>query len=98
MTTLYFTEEHETSFKGFAVMTGPRQGGLGYLKAVIFLAIMRRVIAQDLEIMRDATENWVAAGRPKHAHSPVDVLRPMIEAVARGEAPDTPPQEVVLEL
>lgn len=98
VTTLYFTETAPERIRGFAVMTGPRQGGLGWLKAVIFLAIMRKVIAQDLAIMRDATENWLAAGRPKHAASPLDMLRPMIERVLEGETGDVPPEELTLRL
>ena len=85
VTTLYFTPQSSTTYKGFAVMTGPRQGGFGYVKALLFLAIMRKVINQDLVIMKDATENWIAAGRPPHAQSPLDQLRPMIEAVERGD-------------
>lgn len=98
VTTLYFTPESENSFKGFAIMTGPKQGGFGYVKALLFLAIMRRVINQDLAIMKDASENWVAAGCPRHANSPLDILRPMIEQVAKGNTGSVPEQTITLRL
>jgi phenylpropionate dioxygenase-like ring-hydroxylating dioxygenase large terminal subunit len=98
VTTLYFTPVSENTFKGFAIMTGPKQGGFGYIKALLFLAIMRRVINQDLEIMKDAHQNWVAAGRPRHANSPLDILRPMIEHVAQGNTNPIPEQSITLRL
>lgn len=98
VTTLYFTPQSENTYKGFAVMTGPRQGGFGYVKALLFLAIMRKVINQDLVIMKDATENWVNAGCPPHAPSPLDLLRPLIEAVLAGEVRNQPETSMTLRL
>jgi nitrite reductase/ring-hydroxylating ferredoxin subunit len=100
VTTLYFTREAELSYRGFAVMTGPRQRGFGVLKAMAFVPIMRKVIAQDLAVMKDATENWVAAGRPPNAESPLDILRPFIEAVIAGDPAmaQMAPREITLDL
>ncbi len=79
-------------------MTGPRQYGLGYLKAALFLLIMRKVINQDLAIMEDAMTNWVAVGRPPHASSSMDILRPVIEEVLTGTSQEVEPKTLVLEL
>ena len=94
--TFYFTPQSETRYKGFAIMTGPRQWGFGYLKAGLFLAIMRKVINQDLATMKDATENWLNAGRPAFANSELDILRPLISRVAAGQTGDV--EDVTLSL
>lgn len=98
VTTFYFTPETATTIKGFAIMTGPRQYGFGYLKAMLFLLIMRKVINQDLAIMEDAMTNWLAAGQPPHAASPLDILRPLIETVLVGASRDVAPKTLVLKL
>ncbi|WGI23272.1 Rieske 2Fe-2S domain-containing protein [Amylibacter sp. IMCC11727] len=98
VTTLYFTREDDTHLRGFAVMTGPRQGGLGWLKAALFVPLMRIVIKQDLKIMADATANWDAAGRPPHAQGPLDLLYPLIQRVLDGETGDVAVQEITLDI
>lgn len=98
VTTLYFTPESDMKIKGFAIMTGPRQWGLGYLKSILFLAIMRKVIRQDLAIMQDAAENWARSGRRPHANSPLDILRPLIERLIAGDTSDVPARDLLLEL
>ncbi len=98
VTTLYFTRESDERLRGFAVMTGPLQRGFGWIKALAFVPMMRIVIGQDLRIMQDATTNWRAAGRPPHASSPLDLLRPLIEAVIAGSAETTEPGELQLML
>lgn len=98
VTTLYFTPEREHQYRGFAIMTGPRQKGFGVLKSLVFLPLMRKVIAQDLAIMEDATSNWDAAGRPKYAQSDLDILRPFIEAVIDATGADMAPKEISLDL
>ena len=98
VTTLYFTREDDTHLRGFAVMTGPRQGGIGWLKAALFVPMMRLVIGQDLRIMANATENWLAAGCPPHAVGPLDVLYPLITKVLEGETGTVAPQRVTLNI
>ena len=98
VTTLYFTQEHELQYKGFARMTGPKQYGFGYLKTLLFLPIMQKVISQDLVIMKNATENWVAAGRPAYAVSPLDFIRPYIDYVINPVGPIPAPREIYLSL
>lgn len=98
VTTFYFRALSDTALEGFAVMTGPRQGGLGWLKAALFVPLMRLVIAQDLRIMADATANWLAAGQPRHALGPHDLLRPLIERVLAGETGDVPAAAMTLDL
>lgn len=84
VTTLYFTPMRENYYKCFAVMTGPNSYGTGYLKALVFVPIMRKVITQDREIMGASYRNWRSFGAPLPARSPLDVFRPGIEAVVQG--------------
>ncbi len=100
VTTLYFTPVSENHYKGFAVMTGPNAHGLGHIKALLFVPIMRKVISQDLRIMSACCENWDKFGRPRPAMSPLDLARDGIEALVRGRPP-TPreyPRSVTLDL
>lgn len=98
VTTLYFTREDDTNLRGFAVMCGPRQGGLGWVKALAFVPLMRVVIGQDLRVMANATANWQAAGRPPHAEGPLDLLMPLIARVVAGETGDVAPKRLTLEM
>lgn len=97
VTTLYFTRCEGQRYKGFALMTGPNCFGSGYLKALLFVPIMKKVIAQDRRIMGASYANWKAFGEPLPARSPLDVFRPGIEAVIDGI--DTlPEQRLILEI
>jgi phenylpropionate dioxygenase-like ring-hydroxylating dioxygenase large terminal subunit len=100
VTTLYFTPVSENRYKGFAIMTGPNAYGLGHIKALLFVPIMRKVISQDLRIMSACCENWDEFGRPQPAMSPLDLARKGIEALVRGTppAPGEYPRSVMLDL
>ncbi len=84
-------------YKGFALMTGPNRFGSGYLKALLFVPIMKKVIAQDRDIMGASYANWKAFGQPQPAESPLDVFRPGIEAVIAGQA-SLPERRLVLDI
>ncbi|UXN02491.1 Rieske 2Fe-2S domain-containing protein [Bartonella sp. HY406] len=79
--TAYFSREIDNQYKGFAVFRGPKQHGLGYLKGLFLIPIMRKVISQDQDIMKDATNNRHLAGNPPYAKSPLDLFRPMIDRI-----------------
>lgn len=87
VTTLYFTRLCGSRHKAFAVMTGPNRYGLGYLKSLIFVPVMKTVIRQDQAIIEASHKNWERFGRPLPAASPLDVFRPGIDAVLRGAEP-----------
>jgi len=97
VTTLYFTRQQGDRYKGFALMTGPNRFGSGYLKALLFVPIMKKVIAQDRDIMGAAYANWKAFAEPLPAKSPLDIFRPGIEAVINGQE-TLPQQRLVLKL
>lgn len=99
VTTLYFTRTEGTRHKGFAVMTGPNRFGEGYLKALIFIAIMRLVIRQDCDLMTSAIRNRDRFGCPPPARSPLDLFGPAIDAVVHGRPlPEGAPTRLSLEI
>lgn len=85
--TLYFTPNSVEHHFGYAVIEAPRQYGLSYLKALLFVPMVRALLRQDTRMLRNTHENWIAFGRPPHAASPLDLLRPHIEALLRNERP-----------
>lgn len=96
--TVYLTPRGEGRLTAFALMTGPYQRGLGWLKAGLFVPVMRKVIAQDQQIMAQAHRNWEAAGRPAHLMGPLDILRPLIDAVVAGQGGDIPDRTIRIAL
>lgn len=87
VTTIYLTPQDHGRQTGFAVLEAPRDYGLGYLKAAIFVPMFRALAAQDQRVLRASHDNWRDFGCPNHATSPVDFLRPHIETVLRNERP-----------
>ncbi|MHC5308426.1 Rieske 2Fe-2S domain-containing protein [Bartonella sp. LJL80] len=98
--TMYFTRSESNHFMAFAVMRGPRQKGLGYLKAILFITIMRKVFEQDKAIMSDALANMRRAGYPPYARSPLDIFRPMIEDIiaSKGSLMDRASIEIKMDI
>lgn len=84
VTTFYFQPIGNGKHKGYALFRGPKSYGLGYLKLAIFSMIMRRVIAQDIEIMENSWANSQQTGGA-HFSGPVDVVRPHIDALLSGK-------------
>ena len=98
--TLYFTPAKSDLMTGYAVMQAPRQWGLGYIKAALFWPFLKLLLRQDKIMLRNTHENWEDFGRPVHANSPLDFLRPHVESVLRNERPTVAdhPQEFTLKL
>ncbi len=98
--TLLFSKIDEHRTRGFAVLTAPRQFGLGYLKALAFIPLLKHIIKQDRVMMDASHANWEANGRPVRAMSPTDFVRPNIEAIMEGKAPPvaSQPLRIVYEL
>lgn len=87
VTTLYFTAQQEYRQLGFAVITAPKNYGLGYLKKLLFVPVMRHIINQDRAAMDSAHANWAYFKQPTRAMSPTDFMRVNIEALIKGELP-----------
>jgi phenylpropionate dioxygenase-like ring-hydroxylating dioxygenase large terminal subunit len=89
VTTLYFTPIDRYHQLGFAILTGARNYGLGYLKKLIFVPAMHHIIGQDRVMMDNSQLNWAMNGQPKRAMSPTDFIRPSIEAILEDKEPPT---------
>lgn len=86
-TTFHLRQETAETVRGLAVLAGPRQGGLGLLKAPVFQAFFRVALEQDRRILEAASDNARLAPGLAPATAPLDILRAGIEAILRGERP-----------
>jgi phenylpropionate dioxygenase-like ring-hydroxylating dioxygenase large terminal subunit len=86
MTTFHLREEKPGVVRGFAILTGPRQGGFGWLKAAILLPFFRIALGQDQRILEACTANRGAAGG-RGVVAALDILRPHIDAIIAGRRP-----------
>lgn len=81
-----------------------RYGRLGALVRLFFEPLSRRIIRQDVEMLKLQADNIERFGRPQFRSTPADLLGPDIaawrRALARGEAPPAPgaPRHVDLHL
>ena len=100
VTTVFFSPINEDETGGFIVLTTNKTFGLAYLKAAVFLPIFHRIIRQDQEILGASHANWKAFGQPQNAVSPLDFMRPNIEALLEGREPPVArePLTIVLKL
>ena len=99
-TTFHLRQEDPDTVHGLGVLAGPRQGGLGFAKALLFKPFFRVALRQDRAILEAASDNRRAMGGARPVVTALDVLRPHIEAILRGERPSiaTDPRTVVMEL
>jgi nitrite reductase/ring-hydroxylating ferredoxin subunit len=99
-TTFHLRQEDDQHVRGLGVLAGPAQGGLGYVKAVLFKPFFRVALRQDQAILTAARDNQSALPGAKPLVGRLDVLRPHIEAILRGERPAVAnaPVEMAMEL
>ena len=99
-TTFYLRQENPETVRGFGVLSGPLQGGLGYLKSALFKPFFRIALNQDQVILRLASGNRAPGEAAKPVITPLDVLRPHIEAILRRERPAVAdaPVKITMEL
>ncbi len=92
-TTFHLRQATLDTVAGIGVLSGPRQGGLGYLKALLFKPLFRVGVAQDQRVLEAATDNRVLTGQTGRVVGPLDILRLAIEDILAGRRPaasDTP--------
>jgi phenylpropionate dioxygenase-like ring-hydroxylating dioxygenase large terminal subunit len=97
-TTFYLRQQDDDHVHGFGVLAGPKQGGLGHLKALLFKPFFRIALRQDQVILNAASANKPSGAKP--VVSRLDILRPHIEAIINGQRPSVAdaPVELVMEL
>lgn len=87
VTTVYFSPITADETASFIVLTTHNRYGLAYLKAAVFLPIFLRIIGQDQLILAASYANWKAFGEPANAVSPMDYMRPNLEAILAERRP-----------
>jgi phenylpropionate dioxygenase-like ring-hydroxylating dioxygenase large terminal subunit len=87
VTTFHLRQETPKTVAGLCVLSGPKEWGLGYLKAALFRPLFRIGVEQDRVILSAAGKNRDLVGDPKPMIGPLDILRSGIDAILRGERP-----------
>ena len=99
-TTFHLRQETTDTVHGFGILSGPRQGGLGHLKALLFKPFFRIALQQDRHILQAAEDNRQIFPDRRQMIGPLDVMRPHIDAILAGRRPEVAdqPAVVVMEL
>jgi phenylpropionate dioxygenase-like ring-hydroxylating dioxygenase large terminal subunit len=95
-TTFHLRQETEDTVHGFGILSGPRQRNLGYLKALLFKPFFRIALRQDQHILHAAEENRKLFAQRRQMLTPLDVMRPHIDAILAGQRPDVADRPAVL--
>lgn len=99
-TTFHVRQETAGTVHGFGILSGPRQNGLGHLKALLFKPFFRLALQQDRRILQAAEANRRTFPERRQMIGPLDVMRPHIDAILAGRRPEVAdrPVELVMEL
>ena len=80
-TTFHLRQSDDETVEGIGWLTGPRQGGIGHLKALAFKPMFRLALEQDRRVLRSAFDNGRGGTR---MIGPLDILRGEIEKIEAG--------------
>lgn len=94
-TTFHLRQATPERVEGIGWLTGPRQGGLGQIKALFFKPLFNVALAQDRRVLAASFDN--AAGAAPLI-GPLDFLRADIEAIVAGRAPNPAPRRFQMSL
>ena len=99
-TTFHLRESRPGLVEGIGWLVGPRQRGLGHLKALFFKPFFTIALNQDRKVLRAALENATHAPQAKPVIGPLDFLREDIGRIIAGKRPKAAdaPQQRQLEL
>lgn len=86
-TTFHLRQETAETVAGFGILSGPRQHGLGHLKAMLFKPFFRIALLQDQHILGKAQANRQLFPERRQVTGPLDVMRPHIDAILAGKRP-----------
>jgi len=87
VTTFHLRQETPSQVTGLGILSGPKDHGLGYLKAAIFRPLFDMALAQDRHILQATSRNQEMFNHPKPVIGPLDILRTSIDAILKGELP-----------
>lgn len=97
-TTFHLRQEDADTVHGVAILAGPRQGGFGWLKALMLRPFFRIALGQDQRILEASKDNAALFGLPQAAIGPLDILREPIRAILEGRVPDIAGETVTHEM
>lgn len=97
-TTFHLRQETADTVAGIGVLAGPRQVGLGYLKATLFKPLFYVALAQDRRILQAASANRALTGQNARMVGPLDILRLAIEDIIAGRRPAVADAPVTMEM
>ncbi len=98
VTTFHLREDEPGITRGIAVLAGPRQHGLGYVKAALFTPLFKLALRQDRSILDACTANSARFGTPAPRAGPLDVLRADIATLAAGRSLQPSRRDLVMAL
>mgnify|MGYP000503491320 CR=1 FL=1 len=87
VTTFHLRQETPMEVSGLGILCGPRDHGLGHLRAALFQPLFGIALAQDRHILHAASQNRTMFGNPKPVIGPLDILRASINAILNGKLP-----------
>lgn len=87
-TTFHLRQETAETVHGIAILSGPRQKGLGLLKAALLRPFFRIALKQDQHILEACSRNASLFGEPKPVIGPLDILRGAIADIMDGRTPE----------
>lgn len=86
-TTFHLRQETRDTVHGVAILAGPRQAGLGYLKAAMLRPFFKIALRQDQAILEASVDNAARFGNPACVVGPLDILRTAISEILEGKTP-----------
>ena len=86
-TTFHLRQESAETVHGVAILAGPRQGGLGHLKAALLRPFFTVALRQDQTILEASRDNAALFGDPAPATGPLDILRQSIAEIMAARPP-----------
>tara|TARA_R100000322_G_scaffold165949_1_gene131804 strand:- start:3143 stop:4129 length:987 start_codon:yes stop_codon:yes gene_type:complete len=86
-TTFHLRQADAETVEGVGWLMGPKQAGLGYLKALAFKPMFRLALDQDRRVLSRAFDNARLLPTARPVIGPLDILREDIARIAAGEMP-----------
>lgn len=100
VTSFHLRQAEPGMVRGVAILSGPKQGGLGYLKALLLRPLFRIAVDQDQRILSAAQTRRDQFPDIRQMITPIDVIRPHLDAILAGHRPSVAdkPAHLVMEL
>ncbi len=98
VTTFHLRQETPSTVAGLGILTGPKDHGWGYVRAMIFRPLFDIALAQDRQILSATSRNREMFDHPGPVIGPLDILRSSIDAILHGRLPPVADRPVTMEM